>query len=86
MADAQTERDAAVTALATALYALIDELHETGAIDRAAVADRLRRLRRGGEPIPMVEAIADNIATGHFADAPHPTGPRLALAVDNDQA
>jgi uncharacterized membrane protein len=65
------QQNAAITANSMALLALIDELHEAGFVDRAAVAERLSRVRDAdNEPIPVVEVLVENIAAGLFDTQP----------------
>lgn len=62
------QQNAAIQAIAAGLRALVDELHESGALDRDAVADRLSRLRdERGAPIPTVAALVQAIREGAFA-------------------
>lgn len=77
------QQNAAIRAVSAGLRALVDELHEAGLVDRQNVADRLSRLRKdGGQPIPAIQALAQAISEGAFAD---PIDPPVSLAVDNDK-
>lgn len=62
------EQNEAIKALAAGFQALIEELHEAGAVNRHSVADRLSRLRNGdGSPIPTVQALVTAIERADFA-------------------
>ena len=64
------EQNEAIRALSAAVCALVDHLHEDGAVDRAHVAERLTWLRGpGAQPIPVIVELAVRIAAGHFRNA-----------------
>ena len=59
---------AGITAVLSGLRALIDDLHESGYVDKGRIADRVMLfVGDNGEPIPAVEQLARLIRNGDLS-------------------